>query len=110
MIHGEATIIKLSTAPKGLVFKKVNLAVIAHSESGHNHILERLETEEGVSDIQIATDSKGNTYFKVVGEAQVKHKKSFDIHETTKVTEGVYIVGIEREYDPYNDVVRKSWD
>jgi hypothetical protein len=108
MIHGEATIIKLNEAPKGLTFKKATQAIIAHSESGHNHVLERLG--EGVSDIQIATDSEGNTYFKVIGEAQIKHKKSFDIHETTKVSEGVYIVGIEREYDPYNDVVRKSWD
>lgn len=108
MIHGEATIIKLDNEPAGLKFATVKQAIIAHSESGHNHVLEK--TKEGVSDIQIAHDKDGNIYFKVTGEATIKHKKSFDIHESTKVTEGVYIVGIEREYDPYNDLVRESWD
>lgn len=108
MIHGEATIIKVNKVPTGLKFKPADSAIIAHSESGHNHVLEKVN--EGISDIQIAHDESGNIYFKVTGEAQIKHKKSFDIHETTKVSEGVYIVGIEREYDPYNDVVRESWD
>lgn len=71
--------------------------VVAHSETGHNHVM--------VADRVTAYQPKGvkaqdlyELFFSVKSETKIEHLRSFDTHEALNVTPGNYKVVRQREY------------
>jgi len=70
--------------------------VLAHSETGHNHIvMER----PGVRFFSAMDEFR--SYLIVEGEpAELQHQRSFDTHESLRIEPGIYEVRRQREYTP----------
>ena len=73
--------------------KETDNRVLAHSETGHHHVIEGnavrvLEQDEFVS------------YLDVQETAKIVHLRSFDTHSTIEVPPGTYRVTRQREYTP----------
>lgn len=70
--------------------------VVAHSETGHNHIvMER----PGVTYFSAMDELR--SYLVVEGDpAPVEHQRSFDTHETFGLAPGIWEVRRQREYTP----------
>lgn len=72
--------------------------IVAHSETGHHHVIDIARSKQ--ADLLI---NKTNTLIGrlVLGEdAEVKHLRSFDTHETLKLSAGKYVLRYRREYTP----------
>lgn len=79
-------------APEGSVF------VVAHSETGHNHVMERTNVEAFRKD-EKGTDRDMYELFLLVKEpTEVKHLRSHDTHESLLVPPGKYMIKRQREY------------
>lgn len=74
--------------------------VVAHSETGHNHvILERPNVK------LFSTGDPMISYLQVIEatdetETLMEHLRSFDTHETIKIVPGNYEIRRQREYTP----------
>ena len=96
--QGDLLIRRINQLPEGL--NPVNPVngkhIVAHSETGHNHVI--------VADrAEVLTKDKddGMVMFLVVdNEADLIHERSFDTHETIRIDAGVYEVRRQREYTP----------
>jgi hypothetical protein len=70
--------------------------VVAHSESGHNHVLRSFET--GNLKCFMMRDDPMHIFMEVGGEAAMEHlKTSADSHGSFGVAPGVYVGKISRE-------------
>lgn len=70
--------------------------ILAHSETGHNHVIERARAE-----VYEAADDTFVAYVRALGDgAEITHQRSFDTHETLLLTEGNYEIRRQREYMP----------
>lgn len=97
--QGDFLIMKIDDIPSDVVPLPVENGkyVIAHSETGHNHVMER----EGVEAYKKTDTKEVDLYelFMVVKEpSQIDHLRSFDTHESIKVEPGNYVVKRQREY------------
>jgi hypothetical protein len=102
VLHGENFLRKVDALPTGDT-TKVNMYIVGHSETGHNHVL------KSNSDIEVL--EQGDKRFVLINEvAELFHQKSFDIHETIAVEPGVYEITHKTEYDPFNEIIRQVWD
>lgn len=102
--HGEAFLRPVDTIPAGETTKH-KLLVVAHSETGHHHVLES-ETEFEV----MGDADKESLYLRLFEPAKLVHKKSFDIHETETIVPGDYKVYYKKEYSPWEKVMRRVFD
>lgn len=68
--------------------------VLAHSETGHNHVVKE---KEGVRFYQNANDNF-IAYLVVDNTATVEHMRSHDTHESIMFKRGVYEIRRQREY------------
>ncbi len=76
--------------------KKLNTNVIAYGEvTGHAH---KVEVDAG-GGVTLVEDEQGNMFVCVKGNASMVH----DEHGQINLTEGVYGVTIQREYDPVKE-------
>jgi hypothetical protein len=99
--QGDMMIMRIETLPSGLEEYKPegNHYVIAHSETGHNHVMEK--TAVKAYKRQNVTEANIFELFLDVGEeSKIEHLRSFDTHETIVVPPGQYIVKRQREYTP----------
>lgn len=73
--------------------------IVAHSETGHNHVMERTNVTAykpaGVKDVDLYT-----MFFSVAQDTQIDHLRSYDTHESIAVPPGNYEVRRQREYTP----------
>lgn len=71
--------------------------VIAHSETGHHHVIDRVKAE-----VFEAADDKFIAYVKTLGEgAEIKHERNFHTHESINLQPNTnYEVRRQREYVP----------
>ena len=67
--------------------------ILAHSETGHNHVIERAKAE-----VYEAADDTFIAYVRALAPAEITHQRSFDTHESLLLTEGLYEVRRQREY------------
>ncbi len=67
--------------------------IVAHSETGHHHVI----NSSDVKLYQAANDDFA-LYLIVDNETELKHKRSFDTHESLKITKGLYRINRQREY------------
>lgn len=100
--QGDMLMIKVDALPadKDLKLMEVdntNHYVIAHSETGHNHVI----SADVVECYREANTSDADLYelFMVVKETtELKHLRSFDTHKSITVGPGTYKVRRQREY------------
>lgn len=97
--QGDILIIPVASIPRNakLATPDGNHYVIAHSETGHNHVLERTKAE-----VYESADDSFVAYIKTLGDgAEVKHLRSFHTHETIGLEANkTYEVRRQREYVP----------
>lgn len=100
--QGDFIIIRVKELPANLVRIEPtnNKFVVAHSETGHNHVMEADNVIAYKSDK--ITDDKDlfEMFFAVQAPTEIEHLRSFDTHETLLVPEGDYMVKRQREYIP----------
>lgn len=99
--QGEVFLQRVKEFPK--TTKKVKTFIVAHSESGHNHVLESDQK------FDVAID-KAFTYIRLTNEATLTHQKTYDQHNDLKVEPGVYKVIHKKEYNPFEKIMTEVWD
>jgi len=99
--QGDFIILKINKLPENLepINKVDGVFVIAHSETGHNHVMEAEHVtaykEPGLSDSDIF-----ELFLSVDHSTEIEHLRSFDTHESLLVEPGNYVVKRQREYLP----------
>ena len=91
--HGEV-LLKPSELPQDAkLVKETNKYIVAHSETGHHHVLESIDNYEVFT-------SNGDTYIKLGTVGTLFHEKSGkDVHTPHKIQPSVYKVVIKQAYD-----------
>lgn len=95
--QGDILIIPVDAIPAGVkagVLKGGNY-VIAHSETGHDHVIDRTRAE-----VYEAADDAFVAYIRTLGDgAEIKHLREHDTHETVVLEPNkTYQVRRQREY------------
>jgi len=108
--HGEVILKPITNIPKGAILKEeVSKAIIAHSETGHHHILE-VKDKVDVSKFKIYTFN-GETYLELPQVAELWHQKSgTDVHTPHKVSPSAYKIIIKREFSYFDRAIRNVRD
>ena len=100
--QGDFIIRRIDKLPEGLVeVKAVNgQHVLAHSETGHNHVMEA--TRSKLFSLKDATkDGKLQSLFLTVeAPSTIEHLRSHDTHESLAVPAGTYEIRPQQEYTP----------
>lgn len=93
--HGEV-ILKPDTLPKeAKLVETTNKYIVAHSETGHHHVLEATD----LSKFKVYTWN-GDTYLGLPEFATLLHKKTgSEVHKPHKIVPAVYKVIIKKTYD-----------
>ena len=104
--HGEV-ILKEDTLPSGAVLEKeTNREIIAHSETGHHHILETLD----MSKFKIYSFN-GERYVEIPEISKLWHQKTGnDVHKPHAIKPSVYKIIIKKEYDYFLKKLRQVRD
>lgn len=98
--HGEVILVPR----QGLVgkfTKKVKKFIVAHSETGHHHVIE--------SEAPMTIDEK-NMYIELFADSAIVHKKSFDKHKTLPLKPATYERYEAVEYSPFDQITRRVVD
>jgi len=99
--QGDFVIIKIAELPDNIkaVAPEQGQIVVAHSETGHNHVMEasrvqayELETDLGVDLYEM--------FLKVEAPTPIEHLRSYHTHESIMVDPGIYRIRRQREYTP----------
>jgi hypothetical protein len=101
--QGDFIILRIKDIPEGVVpvAPENGKVIVAHSETGHNHVMEatRVEAFEIPADKSNSQNVDLYKMFLLVKEdTQIDHLRSFDTHETIMVPPGTYEVRRQREY------------
>lgn len=97
--QGDLLITKIDRLPDGVVpvEPEDGVFVLAHSETGHNHVMERTSVKAyGVTDDRKLFEM----FIEVDAPTPIEHLRSFDTHEAIMVPPGVYRINRQREYTP----------
>ena len=71
--------------------------IVAHSETGHNHVME-MDRVEAFKPKETKDEDLYRLFFDVKQDTDIVHLRSFDTHETLRVSPGKYEVRRQREY------------
>lgn len=95
--QGDLLITRIDKLPDGLMPVKPENGqfVVAHSETGHNHVI----ADESVVAFAPANDNF-TLYLVVDKPAKLEHLRSFDRHAPLSVPPGTYRINRQREYTP----------
>lgn len=102
--HGEV-LLKPTTLPQDAVLKEtVKSSIVAHSETGHHHVL------EATKPFEIYTWN-GETFINLFEEGRLIHRKTGkDIHKTHKIVPAVYKVVIKKEFNYFEGLMQRVRD
>jgi hypothetical protein len=100
--QGDLLIRRINAIPKEAkqVASEKGLYVVAHSETGHNHVIAERQN------VRLFTcDDPMISYLEVIEatdatETLLEHLRSFDTHETIKIPAGIFEIRRQREYTP----------
>lgn len=98
--HGEAMLVPVNTNFTG---REHTSYIVAHSETGHNHVLEST-TPFKVSE----TDER--FLIELFKPARLVHKKTTDKHKTLPIAPGKYKIVYKTEYNPWEGVIQRVFD
>jgi hypothetical protein len=96
--QGDFVIIRVDDFPAGVtpVPAENGEYVVAHSETGHNHVMDARH-------VAAFAPKKPDIYtlfLQVDEQTDIVHLRSFDTHEALRVGKGKYMVRRQREYTP----------
>ena len=97
--HGELVLIPIDKMLVGEM-KRTKKEILAHSETGHHHIL---ECETGFDYVEVGEDRA----ILIDEVAKLWHNKTHDIHETRIIAPGAYIVKEKQEYNPFTGLLQR---
>lgn len=100
--QGDLLIRRIKAIPKDAkpIESAQGVFVVAHSETGHNHII------EATSQVKLFTTGDPMiSYLQVIEatdevETIIKHLRTYDTHEPIKIGVGNYEIRRQREYQP----------
>jgi hypothetical protein len=98
--HGEAWLLPVKSV-KG-TYKEVTSVVVAHSETGHHHVLKSVKPFRVYSDEEL--------YLRLYEPAKLVHKKTVNAHKTLEVKPGIYKVIQKKEYNPFTKMMTRIFD
>lgn len=103
--HGEVILKQIDILPKeAKLEKKVKSYIVAHSETGHHHVL------ESVKDFKVYF-WKGDRYLEVPEMAKLLHEKTGkDTHKTHKIIPGIYKINIKKNFDYFKKAMTNVRD
>jgi len=95
--QGDVLFTRVEELPEGLkeISAENGVFVVAHSETGHNHIIKESEAKLYAND-----NDPFVAYLVVDNTAKLEHMRSFDTHETISFDKGIYRINRQREYTP----------
>ena len=95
--QGDMLIIPIRTIPANAKAATPEGAhfILAHSETGHHHVIERAKAE-----VFEAADDAFVAYVKALAPADITHQRPHDTHETVQLAPGNYEIRRQREYMP----------
>lgn len=95
--HGDLLIKEVNSIPIGAKKKQDN--VLAYGEvTGHKHLLKAKQ--------QVVLDVNGQTYIELEKPTELVHEE----HKTLVIDAGLYSVIHEREFNPFEEVIRQVMD
>jgi hypothetical protein len=117
--HGEVVLIPLKDGTGIRFGEMLEEAIIAHSESGHHHVV--VGTVEKAAEYDISTirkrltkelygDALIDNLFRVGNGAVLEHRKSFDQHKTIPLEAGIYVIVKQQDYDYFSKLRRQVED
>ena len=100
--QGDAMLRRVKALPSGLKAAQPEngVYVVAHSETGHNHVV------DAAPNVRVYdTEDPLLSYLEVIEatdamETLLRHLRSFDTHETIRVSPGIYEIRRQREWSP----------
>jgi hypothetical protein len=97
--QGDFMIIRVNSIPADVVpmMDENDVYVIAHSETGHNHVMERTNVDAYVP-MNVKDVDLYELFLNVKEPTEINHLRSFDTHETLLVPPGQYVIKRQREY------------
>lgn len=97
--QGDFLIIKIDALPQKIeaVTPRGAHHVIAHSETGHDHVMEA-ERVQCYKPMGTADKDIYELFLAVEAPTEINHLRSFDTHEPILVNPGNYMVKRQREY------------
>ena len=104
--QGDMMLLRVDALPDGLtpIAPTDGMHVLAHSETGHNHVvLDRptVKLFSAMDDLRALTEGAVPAYLVVEEEpVELKHLRDFDTHESVEIKPGIYEVRRQREYTP----------
>lgn len=103
--HGEVLLKQIAELPKeAKLEKEVKKEIVAHSETGHHHILEAQKPFKVYS-------WNGERYLEIPELAELWHQKtSKDVHTPHKIVPAVYKVVIKKQFDYFRGVLQRIQD
>lgn len=94
--QGDILITRIANLPnKVSLVKWQKLAIIAHSESGHSHVMDADKV-----DMYRLPEEIYECFLVVKETATLEHLRPFDTHESIAFEPGIYRVNRQREYTP----------
>jgi len=105
--HGEV-LLKPDILPKeAKLIEEKNKIIVAHSETGHHHIL---QVKDKVENIKVYT-LNGDTYINLGTIGTLFHEKSGkDVHAPHKIAPSIYKIVIKKEFDYFIGAIRQVRD
>jgi len=97
--QGDFIIMRINDIPADVerIEPENGVYVVAHSETGHNHVMEMDRVEAfkpaGVKEVDLY-----QMFLNVEAPTEINHLRSFDTHETLLVPPGKYEIRRQREY------------
>lgn len=103
--HGEVILLPVNELPNKVSLKEESKEyVVAHSETGHHHVL------EATQDFKVYT-LMGDTFIEIPSVAELKHQKTGQhVHKPHKIAPAIYKVVIKREFDYFKKILRTVRD
>lgn len=103
--HGEVILKQISALPKeAKLEKEVKKEIVAHSETGHHHVLEALKP------FKVYTWN-GERYLEVLEIAELWHQKTgADTHAPHKISPGFYKINIKKSFDYFKGIMNRVRD
>jgi hypothetical protein len=109
--QGEVTLTRVGALPDGLTPQAPidGRVIVAHSETGHHHVMEIEREKEPAVEFMPGSDPL-TAWLRVHRPTALVHLRGHDTHEPLMVSPGLYRCDYAREYNPYEDAIRRVAD
>jgi hypothetical protein len=103
-MHGDVILEMVDSLPKEFFSSNIEPnSALAYGEA-HLHV-HQLDGVQGV-DFDLRINSAGERHLKIVNPTYLRHQE----HQPMLLKEGIYKIGIQREYDPFSNMIRSVID